>query len=367
MFGQTGNWSWEDAVRLCVEHPLHASFFVAKLWGYLIPSPPDEATLASLQGLYTSSGYSIRAVRRGDPAAPRLLRRPGARHAARRLQRGPPARDRPPDRHDRLDVAVLRRRPAAVLPAERLRLGLHPLARHLDRQGALGNGQLRDAKTYANPWPQEGEPEYSDTEEPAAALAERDGLLGQPAAVRRIAAVHRRVRAVLPGGMTTAEWEQSPLPGDPPERAAHADRHLPRHAGELTMAKSCSCNDFNRAQLLRHGIAQAGKGLPRIEPGMPLPAGTGMNRRAFLLALGRCDAVGIRSLDALTASLRRGHRPGRRRRAAQAAGARVDLHGRRLGRPVGARARQGSRIPRTAPDAGSRRRRWGAVHRGRQA
>jgi uncharacterized protein (DUF1501 family) len=49
------------------------------------------------------------------------------------------------------------------------------------------------------------------------------------------------------------------------------------------MAKSCSCNDFNRAQLLRAGIAQAGRGLPAIEPGMPLPAGTGMDRRAFLL------------------------------------------------------------------------------------
>jgi uncharacterized protein (DUF1800 family) len=41
---------------------LHASFFVMKLWGYFIASPPDEATLASLQGLYMSSGYSIRAV-----------------------------------------------------------------------------------------------------------------------------------------------------------------------------------------------------------------------------------------------------------------------------------------------------------------
>jgi uncharacterized protein (DUF1501 family) len=49
------------------------------------------------------------------------------------------------------------------------------------------------------------------------------------------------------------------------------------------MAKSCSCNDFNRSQLLRHGIAQAGRGLPRIEPGMPLPAGTGLDRRTFLL------------------------------------------------------------------------------------
>ena len=40
------------------------------------------------------------------------------------------------------------------------------------------------------------------------------------------------------------------------------------------------CNDFTRARALR---AVAGKGLPAIEPGMPLPAGTGMDRRGFLL------------------------------------------------------------------------------------
>jgi uncharacterized protein (DUF1501 family) len=49
------------------------------------------------------------------------------------------------------------------------------------------------------------------------------------------------------------------------------------------MARSCSCNDFTRSQLLRRGAAVAGKGLPRIEPGMPLPAGTGLDRRTFLL------------------------------------------------------------------------------------
>jgi uncharacterized protein (DUF1501 family) len=49
------------------------------------------------------------------------------------------------------------------------------------------------------------------------------------------------------------------------------------------MADSCSCNDFTRSQLLRRGVAIAGKGLPRIEPGMPLPAGTGLDRRTFLL------------------------------------------------------------------------------------
>jgi uncharacterized protein (DUF1501 family) len=49
------------------------------------------------------------------------------------------------------------------------------------------------------------------------------------------------------------------------------------------VARSCSCNDFTRSQLLRRGAAVAGKGLPKIEPGMPLPAGTGLDRRTFLL------------------------------------------------------------------------------------
>jgi uncharacterized protein (DUF1501 family) len=49
------------------------------------------------------------------------------------------------------------------------------------------------------------------------------------------------------------------------------------------MPSGCSCNDFNRAQLLRRSAAVAGRGLPTIEPGMPLPAGTGLDRRAFLL------------------------------------------------------------------------------------
>ena len=36
VFGQTGNWGWEDACRLCVENPLHPSFFVDKLWSYFV-------------------------------------------------------------------------------------------------------------------------------------------------------------------------------------------------------------------------------------------------------------------------------------------------------------------------------------------
>jgi uncharacterized protein (DUF1501 family) len=45
---------------------------------------------------------------------------------------------------------------------------------------------------------------------------------------------------------------------------------------------ACSCNEFTRAAALRRSVAEAGRGLPVIEPGMPIPAGTGLDRRAFL-------------------------------------------------------------------------------------
>jgi hypothetical protein len=44
-----------------------------------------------------------------------------------------------------------------------------------------------------------------------------------------------------------------------------------------------ACRDFTRTELLRHAAAEAGRGLPAIEPGMPLPAGTGLSRRSFLV------------------------------------------------------------------------------------
>jgi uncharacterized protein (DUF1501 family) len=44
---------------------------------------------------------------------------------------------------------------------------------------------------------------------------------------------------------------------------------------------SC-CDGYTRSQLLRSAAAEAGKGLPAIEPGMPEPAGTGLSRRRFL-------------------------------------------------------------------------------------
>jgi uncharacterized protein (DUF1800 family) len=62
VFGHRGRWDWRDSCRLCVEHPLHASFFVSKLWSYFVPTPPDAATRSRLEALYSSRGRAIRPV-----------------------------------------------------------------------------------------------------------------------------------------------------------------------------------------------------------------------------------------------------------------------------------------------------------------
>jgi uncharacterized protein (DUF1800 family) len=62
VFGQSGKFNWEDAVRLVVDHPLHASFFVAKLWSYFVPEAPSADVAARLEQLYRDSGNQIRPV-----------------------------------------------------------------------------------------------------------------------------------------------------------------------------------------------------------------------------------------------------------------------------------------------------------------
>jgi hypothetical protein len=171
VFGQAGNWNYEDAVRLCVSHPLHASFFVTKLWGYFIPSAPSEATLASLQGLYTSSGYSIRAVVEAilqHPdfyEGPELLTPPVVYNAG--LLR---SISRP------IDTTAW-----AWLSANAGQQLFYPpnvsgwdFTRWLDTSTAKARWEMASyvtSKTYPNPWPPQGQPEYSATEDPATALS----------------------------------------------------------------------------------------------------------------------------------------------------------------------------------------------------
>jgi uncharacterized protein (DUF1501 family) len=69
-------------------------------------------------------------------------------------------------------------------------------------------------------------------------------------------------------------------------------------------SRACHCDEFSRISLLRRAAAEAGRGLPPIEQGMPLPAGTGLDRRAFLarsagvaLAVYGASKLGLNALD----------------------------------------------------------------------
>ncbi len=62
IFGQTRNYKWDDACRLVVEHPMHADFFVRKLWSYFIPTAPTDAEATALAAAYVASGHEIRPI-----------------------------------------------------------------------------------------------------------------------------------------------------------------------------------------------------------------------------------------------------------------------------------------------------------------
>ena len=209
VFGQTGNWNYEDAVRLCVNHPLHASFFVTKLWGYFIPSQPSEGTLSSLQGLYLSSGFSIRAVVEAilqHPdfyAGPELLTPPVVYNAG--LLR---SISRP------IDTTAW-----AWLSANAGQQLFYPpnvsgwdYTRWLDTSTAKARWEMASyvtSKTYPNPWPAKGQSQYDPKEDAATALSSALAYWANPllstASETRIAEF---AQSCLHEPL--APWEQSP-------------------------------------------------------------------------------------------------------------------------------------------------------------
>ena len=96
IFHKRGAFTWKDSVRLAVAHPSHPSFFVNKLWGYFIPTPPDAATLRALEHVYVGSGNRIKPVVAAilkHPSlytGPRMVKSPALYNAGllRRLGRG---------------------------------------------------------------------------------------------------------------------------------------------------------------------------------------------------------------------------------------------------------------------------------------
>jgi len=210
VFGQTGNWNWEDAVRLCVTHPMHASFFVSKLWSYFVPAPPSESTLASLQGLYAASDYSIRAVVEAilqHPdflQGPELVTPPVVYNAGLLRAIGRP-----------IDTTAW----AWLCSGAGQQLFYPPnvsgwdFTRWLDTSTAKARWEIAayvTSKTYANPWPGAGETRYSETEEPAAALTSAYAYWANPMISAESEQCIASFAQSCLTGVATAKWEQSP-------------------------------------------------------------------------------------------------------------------------------------------------------------
>ena len=129
---KVGNFGWEDAVRLCIEHPLHPSFAVSKLWSYFIPTPPPEderrhPRAALRADRLPESGRSWRrsCSTRTSTSGPRMVKPPVVLCAGLLRAMGRSV--------DREWWSLTRDRRAVPLPsARRLRVGRHPLARHPD-------------------------------------------------------------------------------------------------------------------------------------------------------------------------------------------------------------------------------------------
>ena len=125
-------------MQLCVNHPLHPSFFVTQALELLHPDAARRrdadahcSTLRRAPGLRSSRSSQAILMHPDLYDGPRMVKPPVVFNAG--LLRAVGRRHR----HDRVGLARPDGRPAALLPAERRRLGLHALARHRDVPRAL--------------------------------------------------------------------------------------------------------------------------------------------------------------------------------------------------------------------------------------
>ena len=210
VFGQRGNFNWEDAVRLCVSHPLHPSFFVTKLWGYFIPTAPDEATLASLEGLYVGSEYSIRAV------VEAILQHPD-------FYEGPELVTPPVVYNAGLLRAIGRYVDTTAwtwLSAAAGQQLFYPpnvsgwdFSRWLDTSTAKARWEIASyvtQKTYADPWA-EGGSAYEAGEDPATALARAMTYWADPPLSGESRQCIAAFAETCLTGRVTAKWEEGPF------------------------------------------------------------------------------------------------------------------------------------------------------------
>ncbi len=273
VFGRGGNFDWTDACLMCLRHPRHASFFVRKLWSYFIPTQPNAATQRALEALYRR-GYQIR------PVVTAILKHPDLYTGPRMVK--------PPVVHNAGLLRAIGRGIDTtdwtwIAPLAGQRLFYPPNVAGWDESRWLDTSTFRGRWLLANYTLQtkalEVSSNFNGSTDPERVLARAHEFWGKP----QLTGTHAKDPARVREGLAANRGHGHETPRlhrrADRERAAAADRRLPR-PHDLLMARCC--NDFTRTELVRRGVATAGAGLPGIEAGMPLPAGTGLTRRSLL-------------------------------------------------------------------------------------
>ena len=308
VFHKRGRYDWHDACRLCVSHPLHASFFVQKLWGYFVPVAPDRATRARARARSTGSGLQVAAGLAGDPQAPGALRRPAHGEAADRAHRRAAAPHRR-GHHDRPTG-----RGSAALSGQQL---FYP-----PNVAGWDDTRWLDTATFRGRWiaverilqrPQarsgEGARKPVDAADRASSGRSRSGTSRRSAPRRTPRCCTSRSAALADARQ--GQVEAAAVPGARRERAAPADRRLP---GRADLMSRVVCDECTRADALRAvaGTRPAGDRARHADAGRDRPDAPQLRR-----ALGRARAHGLRRRAAADASRRASPRPrpGRRTRS----------------------------------------------------
>ena len=279
IFGKAGPFGWKQAVQLAIEQPAHKTFFTRKLWGYFIPEPADDETQAALELLYVQSGYSTRQVLSAILKHPRLYEGP-------RMVK-PPA----------VYLAGMLRTLGDRIATEDY-IWLSILAGQLlfypPNVSGWNDDRWLDTSTFRARWllarrvlqKHSYNPEHTQARRgpvrPGQAGRAGNRVLGCAATDRPDPKRAARLRRERDGSRRRRRQPPEELPTHDPQRPAPPRRRLTGDA-DLVSSSGCNhCDEFSRVTMLRRAVAEAGNGLPAIEPGMPAPAGTGLDRRKFL-------------------------------------------------------------------------------------
>jgi uncharacterized protein (DUF1800 family) len=77
--GQTQDWDADDILAALVRHPATSRFLTTKLFRFFVHDAPDQATIDRLAGVFTSSGFNMRAVMHDLFSGPEFLSPQAAR------------------------------------------------------------------------------------------------------------------------------------------------------------------------------------------------------------------------------------------------------------------------------------------------